>query len=541
MVLAAIIGLLLLQTVPVPPATKGSLEGTVIRAATNEPISEVTVLLITAVRETGREPTFSAKTDSSGRFIFAGLDPGDYRLGATASGYVRTEYGQRGSVGRGTPLHLDANQNLKNIVLPMTPTGTVSGRIRDEKGQPVAGVPVQLLSYSYDESGQRQLRPAGRDETTDDRGEFRLFFVTPGRYYLQAGRTAIGQLGRAPNQMPEAFPSVLHPGVTDLRQATVIDVRAGEEQGGMDLTLRRQRLYRIQGVVLDSTTGGAPPGTSLPIRLRYHNVVNGVAPDVGTTTDGRGTYQEGAFDFRGVPPGSYMLTAVQEGRTGYLPVEVTDRDVAGLVLRLSPAATLTGRWRSEDPAATADAFAQLRPAVRGFLGAVSAAFSTRRPDGTFIFNNVLPGEYHLVVTGLPTGFYVREARIGFIDALREPIRLEAGATVAVEIAVTAGAASVSGIVRDSSQNAFPGARVIVAPERLRDRPELFRDAVADQNGRFNLSSIPPGDYRLFAWESIEPFAWLDPQTLKQGESRSTFIRLSEMARETVEVPVIPSR
>ena len=51
-----------------------------------------------------------------------------------------------GSVnGPGTPINLTAGSTVQDVTIRPTPTGTVSGRISDELGQPAVDVPVQLV------------------------------------------------------------------------------------------------------------------------------------------------------------------------------------------------------------------------------------------------------------------------------------------------------------------------------------------------------------------------------------------------------------
>ena len=131
-------------------------------------------------------------TDASGKFLFTELDPGIYRIIATAAGYMRQEYGQRSAaagVGTGTLIDLTSGQNLKDAAIRLTPTGTVRGRLLNDVGQPAVGVPVRLLHYPFDALGNRTLRQVALG-TSDDRGEYRLYEILPGRYYLAAGNGA---------------------------------------------------------------------------------------------------------------------------------------------------------------------------------------------------------------------------------------------------------------------------------------------------------------------------------------------------------------
>lgn len=75
---------------------------------------------------------------------------------------------------------------MKGLVVRMTPTGALSGRVLNRDKQPQVGVTLQLLRFMYAETGRGMLRTYG-EARTDDQGENRFYFVTPGRYYLNAG------------------------------------------------------------------------------------------------------------------------------------------------------------------------------------------------------------------------------------------------------------------------------------------------------------------------------------------------------------------
>jgi hypothetical protein len=82
--------------------------------------------------------------------------------------------------------------------------------------------------------------------------------------------------------------------------------------------------------------------------------------------------------------------------------------------------------------------------------------------------------------------------------------------------------------------------VVAVPEpRLRARIERYRTTESDQSGRFALHGIQPGDYMLFAWESVEGEAYYNPEFLKTCEAQGTALRVSEGDRKTIQLVVIP--
>ena len=73
---------------------------------------------------------------------------------------------------------------MSGIVLAMTPTGSISGRVYDAEGEPLGKAQVEVMRPVY-KDGQRMLTIV-EIVASDDRGEYRLFWLPPGRYYVAA-------------------------------------------------------------------------------------------------------------------------------------------------------------------------------------------------------------------------------------------------------------------------------------------------------------------------------------------------------------------
>src|SRR5215831_5368250 len=136
------------------PPPKGSIEGSVVRAGTGEPIVGARITANRAgagqIIQSGvplqnippgavvlsnlpNIPGLGAATpfvitDNQGRFVFKDLDPSSYRLTAGANGYARQDFGQRVYGAQGTPITLAAGQILKDVSFRLTPAGNVNGR-----------------------------------------------------------------------------------------------------------------------------------------------------------------------------------------------------------------------------------------------------------------------------------------------------------------------------------------------------------------------------------------------------------------------------
>jgi 5-hydroxyisourate hydrolase-like protein (transthyretin family) len=568
--LALLFILQLAGTAPAP--SPGSVEGTVIRAGNREPIEEAQVVLIstTPSEDPTRAPASrSAITDGQGKFSVKNVPPGTYRLTFSANGYVRQEYGQRAFPGRGTQITVSAGQAVKDLIVNLTPTGTVMGTIRDPDKNPLAGVPVQLMRDSYDEGGERLLRPNGTAVRTDDRGEFRIFFVTPGRYYLNAG-TPSGPPGTGDprpltNEVPETYANVFSPGVTDLKLAMPIDVRPGMTVTGADITLKKIAGVRVTGRVIDATTGKAPE--SAKVKLAYRDP--GVPWDYDLEYMGRGKVvynKDGTFEFQDVLPGMYAVVATVDipdqpkppqgttpfQRISHVPLEVRNTNVEGIVVTASPGASIEGRIRVEGQSEWTSAFQSLtgrysvtlppssngvRPGIPGVPQPTNGAIN---PDGTFRIDNVMPGEYRIQLAFFRPTFYIKEARFGTDDILARPFRFSGNESGRLEILLSPNVGSIEGTVTNNRLAVAPGVQVVLIPDKARHRIELFKTATTNQNGRFTFANLPPGDYKLYAWEAVELYRWFDPEFLKAFDQFAVPVRVGESSRQTVDARLIPS-
>jgi hypothetical protein len=554
----------------IPESDRGLIEGIVLERGTREPIGDVAVVLLSAEASEllgNPDPSFSAFTDAQGRFSFKAVPPANYRLVFSRNGYVRQEYGQRTFPGAGSLIRLAAAQSMKDLAVEMTPTGSVSGTIRDPDKRPLPGVPVRLMKASYDAEGHRMLRPYGSVTRTDDRGEYRIYFVTPGKYYLNAGTpqgpSGYGDPTLGNNEFRENYSNAFYPGVADARFAGTIDIGPDADVSGMDFTLQHVEGVRVRGRVIDADTGQPPekPG----IQMRYRDPGTGWDYDLESMGRAKVRYDKGTFEFRNVLPGSFTVEATMDDpsapppatgnsrtqRSGIVPIEVSGSDVEGLVLTLSSGTSVHGRLRVEGLELPAGGFipdtpagVRLKASMNGARPAIPGVpeptYGRLNQDGTFRVDAVYPGEYLIQVSWLQSKFYVKEARFGPVDVLKNPLQFTGKEAGTLEIVVSPNVASLSGVVTDNRLAGVRAAQVVLVPDHARHRPELFRIARTDQSGRFRIANVVPGDYKLYAWEALEPYGWFDLELARKYEQYARPVRLTESANQTVDARLIPA-
>lgn len=82
--------------------------------------------------------------------------------------------------------------------------------------------------------------------------------------------------------------------------------------------------------------------------------------------------------------------------------------------------------------------------------------------------------------------------------------------------------------------------ILVPDEPHRDNRRKFRSETTDQNGKFTIAGIEPGDYKLFSWdiadEDEQP--WFEVDWLKTFEASGTSIHLDESETKTFQLNLI---
>jgi hypothetical protein len=164
-----------------------------------------------------------------------------------------------------------------------------------------------------------------------------------------------------------------------------------------------------------------------------------------------------------------------------------------------------------------------------------------KPDGTFLMQSVYDGSYRVRVFGYPEDYYVKSVRQGGSDAL------ESGLTISriqpptrIEIVLSPDGGRVSGTVM-KEQSPVSGAWVVLVPDPPhRDREEMYTTVTTDTNGRFSMVGLPPGDYKLFAWELLQGKNYRDPDFFSAFEDRAAPVHTQEGQQQTVQLDVISS-
>ena len=158
----------------------------------------------------------------------------------------------------------------------------------------------------------------------------------------------------------------------------------------------------------------------------------------------------------------------------------------------------------------------------------------------FSLEKVNAGEYRFVVQGLPPAMYVKSARFDQTDILASGFTVSDRSPGTLQVVLSANSGQITGNVSDKESKPVRGIPTVLIPDNNRDRRELFKIVQTDQNGHFVMNGIAPGDYKVFAWEDIEPFSYFDTDVLKQFEDNGKPIHIVETTKETMDFRLIPA-
>ena len=561
------------QAAPAVTLPPGSLEGRVM-STTGEPLRKVSLSL----RPNGRGGgNYSATSATDGSFRFPAVDQGSYSLTGERTGYVRETLSLPG--GQTRVIEVVSQKSTSGIELKLTPQSVIAGHVFDEDGDPLQSVNVEVWRYTYPR-GRRQLTQS-QNGSTIDLGEFRIANLPPGRYFVSAtarrsdpiqalvnagrgGRAGRGILpaggGRGgPVETIEDYVTTYYPNLMDANGASPLDLVAGSEMRGIDIRLRKTRFHRVAGSVsgLPAATSAVADTPQAKAKGKQGKAADFLAGSGGviltlTPRSGGGRQiagaavnaADGTFEFPAVPPGSYYIVAqapgpAQQRVTGRAPVDVGNSDVSSVAVRLQPAVAIAGKVTvdSTQPAVRLSSVRLTFTPVEQGPGNQGRNGQTQLADDGSFQTELAADAYIVEAGGLPDGYHLKSVKLAGREMPDATLDLSYGGGP-VDVVLAPAAGDVTGVVQNARGEAAAGVQVTVVPAAASLRRDMNKLVTTDASGNFTLHGLPPGDYKIFAWEEVETNAWMDRDFRQPFESSGASVRVQESATPNVTLRVI---
>ncbi len=363
-------------------AAGGAIHGTV-TGPDGEPVDRATIQAYE--RDRYEFPARTATTDADGRFRLRGFSSDLADLGVQATGY---------------PVHVQPNVRVDHadpVLIALRPGASIDGRVLDNGGNGVAGVPVFLwIEPDYSSSGDPRLWDAADlfpTRVTDQDGRFRFDGLATGTWSAEATKGAEGAKLDGIQLIPGGEREIelllrtrdrlIVTVVTEVGEP-VADARIRLETPGERFSTGRGRTDGAGRAVIDITPDTVtvkvshatlrdesrqvrldPGDNQLRFQLRTGAELSGTvrshqgAPLALATVEADTEYsrdadshqtstvsdQSGAFRIAGLEPRRYIVTARSPGYADGgpdEPIEIGDAAVEGIEIVLEPEALIVG-------------------------------------------------------------------------------------------------------------------------------------------------------------------------------------------------------
>jgi len=436
-----------------------------------------------------------AKTGSDGSFTISNVTSPQYQIVAEKRGFIRLSRNFRHEDG-GQPAAIGPARTDR-MELRMIQQAAIAGKVWDSSGQPLTGAVVQV-SHMYLQGRRTLLSPVAQ-VTTNDLGEYRIFNLTPGRYYVGAFYQDQGsRLGLRKRPVTEGGAEIVteeyavtyYPRNLEAEGATPVRARAGQALSDIDIQLAMARSFSVEGTIT-----GLPPNAPMPPVFLQPFLVGGLGP-LRVYTPGPGATE---FRFRSVAPGTYVvrtdMTVGGQVLSAREQIVVGSAQVDNVALDLRPPFSIPGTVSVEEGGTLpADLQLRLNGLDRRFLAPIKP-----QADGKFEVQVIGPDGY--AVDGInPNGTaYVKSVALDYQPigvngiSIRDPNHI-------LLIVVSDKAGRIEGKALNSDQHPASGGVAILVASDPQD-PRSYGASLSSE-GKFELKSLPPGKYRISCFSDL---------------------------------------
>lgn len=533
----------------------GTLSGRVVNES-GQPIANAMVM----VRGYGGGQPRATISDSDGSFQLSRLDQVAYLVSASFPTYV--------SAPRDPDINPIGYYRVGDAVrLELIKGGVITGTVTRPAGEPVVAVSVRAYMVRDGKGQPSRYGAPFREQTTDDRGVYRIYGLPTGTYLVSAGGGS-SPSGYTVNAYDTDAPTYAPSSTRDA--AMEVSVRSGEESANVDIRYRGEAGHAVSGVASSTVAVDQRPGFSIILSSIFN----------GASQAGYSSYQSpGArgFSFYGIADGDYDVTAqmfvpggewtISEPRR----IKVRGAAVAGIDLVTKPLGSITGHMVLEESKAP-ECKDKRRPVfgetlVTPWHNEKIAAKDQPQflwglggptfPDqhGALAIRNLAPGQYRFNARPMAKYWYLKSITWPasviptakatrpnhLVDAARTWTTLKSGERLAgLTVTIAAGAASLHGqIDLAEGQKLPPRLFVYLVPAEREQADDVLRyfAAVVLADGTFALNNLSPGRYWLLA----QPVSENESNILSklrlpdEAEARAKLLHDAEAAKTETEL------
>jgi len=544
---------------------KNTIRGVVVNSVTHEPVARALVY--------SPDNRFATLTDDQGRFEFvlpgarvmvseggenSSPEQPSYFYAASPGMLMARKPGFLGAEGRQV-WDQAAVVPGKDVTIALVPEGRIVGRVVLPTSNASDRITVRLYRRLILE-GRGHWTQAG-DIIARSNGEFRFADLEPGAYKLLTGELMDRDpLTFDPRGPIYGYPPAYFPNATDFQTAGTIQLTPGMTFQA-ELSPVRQPYYPVkipvtnvppdsQIIVSVSVQGRKGPGFELGYNMREQRIEGGLP---------NGTYAIEATDLGG------------NGMSGSVNLVVKDRATESAAMTMTPNGSVLIRVKREFKATTqgpdeasekteqgpsrqqqllpADFNARLEVADEfGVSEMFFRAQTAARDENSELITGVGPGRYWVRVD---TGHgFVASVMSGDVDLLRRPLTVGPAANVVVDVTIRDEGANVSGSIEGigaptpggtggistTAGNFANGSTIGTLPHvyflPLPESTGQFREVAVGEDGRFDLQQVPPGAYRVLAFDHPQTeLEYYTAESMRAYEGKGQVVRLGAGQKE----------
>jgi hypothetical protein len=436
------------------------------------------------------------------------------------------------------------------------------------------------------QNGRRRLTPAGRNATTNDLGQFRIYGLPPGEYYVSASyrnttSMVLDMIGGAGGAVARSaspadtsgYASTYYPSTPNPGEAQRVAVAVGQELSSVDIQLQPVKLARITGMAIGSD--GKPMGGAMVMLMPSMRDALMFGPGSNTSR----TDKDGNFTLNGVTPGEYSLqvqsmggvfqstaggnmmtfafatsadssapggSAPPQREFGMAAVSVNGEDIGGLVITGSRGAKASGTiaflgGTRPDGITTARVTAPATDVDNNPMPTFGG--SQVKETGAFEIDSLVGGHIFRVAN-LPRGWVLKRVTFNGEDITDRGMDFKAGQDVeGIEIEVTNRTSAIAGTVSGPG-GPVKDYTVVVFPEDEQrwtlPQNRWMASARPDQEGQFRFGNLPPGQYYAIAVEYVAQGEWQDPAWLARAAKSAMKFSVDEGGSKTLQLKLAGS-